>query len=251
MQLMIVGDSFTQGIEVSDDKMYYRHLEELLGCQAYAYGMASYSTLQQYLIIDQYIETIKPDMVLLQFCTNDFIENNFDLISQSRAPRGGMRPFLRQNGKIGYHYPESKWKLLIDQTYVLKDLLRRMGFDLNQVPEEQASSQWKIAHETERYRPYHTALSTTEQILKMIQDRVGEETPFLIFCADNYEPQQSDLLKICKKLEIPMLSFPTAKMIPNYSKLETYSKDTWHWNEIGHRIMGEELAQSIQHIISN
>jgi alkylation response protein AidB-like acyl-CoA dehydrogenase len=39
------------------------------------YGGHGYGTLQEYLVIDKYIDEIKPDLILLQVCSNDFTNN--------------------------------------------------------------------------------------------------------------------------------------------------------------------------------
>src|SRR5437867_3136868 len=82
-KLLVVGDSFTHALEVSDDKTYYALLGDRLGAEVFAYGAGGYGTLQESLVLDEYVDIIKPDAILWQFCSNDFVNNDLELESMS------------------------------------------------------------------------------------------------------------------------------------------------------------------------
>jgi hypothetical protein len=61
-------------------KTYYALLaEKLNNLEVFAYGAGGYSTLQKYLILDEFIDRIRPQILLLQLCSNDFFDNDYDL----------------------------------------------------------------------------------------------------------------------------------------------------------------------------
>ena len=91
LRLLVLGDSFTQAVEVSDDKTYFAHLSNALHADVFAYGCGGYGTVQEYLVLDQYVDRIQPDAVLLQYCSNDFINNDYALELQSLGNNNAMR----------------------------------------------------------------------------------------------------------------------------------------------------------------
>ena len=52
-KVFVIGDSFTQASQVSDDDTYYAYLKDTLGVEVFAYGAGGYGTLQEYMILDQ------------------------------------------------------------------------------------------------------------------------------------------------------------------------------------------------------
>jgi len=118
--ILIVGDSFTQSVEVSDDKTYYAYLGEALGRDVYAYGMAGYGTLQEYMILEEYMERINPVMVILQFCSNDFIDNEITLERNANYYVGLERPYLTDDLAVENQHPLNAVGQFINETNFLK-----------------------------------------------------------------------------------------------------------------------------------
>ncbi len=63
------------------------------------------------MVLEHVIKVIDPDVVLLQFCTDDFINNSFTLelnstINNNRA----VRPYLSSGGAIFYKNPAESSK---------------------------------------------------------------------------------------------------------------------------------------------
>ena len=51
-KILVVGDSFTHGLEVPKDQMYYSALGRALNAEIFAYGGGGYGTLQELLVAD-------------------------------------------------------------------------------------------------------------------------------------------------------------------------------------------------------
>ena len=75
LKMLVIGDSFTHATAVSDDRTYHALLSKILDVEVFAYGAGGYGTLQEY----RYVDLIKPNIVLWQFCINDFINNDNEL----------------------------------------------------------------------------------------------------------------------------------------------------------------------------
>src|SRR5262245_7331749 len=61
-KILVIGDSFTHAIQVSDDKTYYAYIRDILQTEVFAYGGDGYGTLQEYMMLDSYFDRIKPDL---------------------------------------------------------------------------------------------------------------------------------------------------------------------------------------------
>ena len=96
----MIGDSFTHATAVSDDLTYHALLAQLLDVEVFAYGAGGYGTLQELMILDRYIDIIRPDVILWQYCANDFINNDNELERLSLVNNNGwVRPYL-QKGQV-------------------------------------------------------------------------------------------------------------------------------------------------------
>jgi hypothetical protein len=58
---------------VSDGDTYYAIIKRKLDAEVFAYGAGGFGTLQEYMILDRYVDMIHPSLILWQFCLNDFI----------------------------------------------------------------------------------------------------------------------------------------------------------------------------------
>ena len=57
-KILIIGDSFTEGVNVNNDEVYYNYLDTNK-YEIFAYGCGGYGTLQEFMIIDEYFDEIK------------------------------------------------------------------------------------------------------------------------------------------------------------------------------------------------
>lgn len=60
-RVLVIGDSFTHAREVSDDRTYYFLLSRALPAAVFAYGVAGYGTLLEYLALRRLPPVVRPD----------------------------------------------------------------------------------------------------------------------------------------------------------------------------------------------
>src|SRR5690606_23295006 len=78
--VFVIGDSNTQAVQVSDGETYYEvAFAGLDSVSLFAYGTGGWGTLQEYLILDRYMDMIRPDLVVWQFASNDIINNDLEI----------------------------------------------------------------------------------------------------------------------------------------------------------------------------
>lgn len=93
-RVFIVGDSYTQSADVSNERTWSAIFSEITGYDVYACGVGAYGTLQEMLAYARLAERVRPDFLTVQFCTNDFVKNAFGIESESVPLSQTIRPYL-------------------------------------------------------------------------------------------------------------------------------------------------------------
>jgi hypothetical protein len=101
-KVFFIGDSFTQAGQVSNQKTYYAIIgSKLNNIEIFSYGVGGYGNLQEFIILDKFIDVIKPDIIVLQLCYNDFINNDYELEYRSYMNNNGKtKPYLTLENEI-------------------------------------------------------------------------------------------------------------------------------------------------------
>jgi lysophospholipase L1-like esterase len=241
-KVLFIGDSFTQAVEVSDDETYYQRMKQLLPMEVFAYGMAGYGSCQELLLLQQYLDTIQPDLVIWQFCTNDFIDNYHLLEEQARYRNSLRRPYY-YNGQVEYHTARTRAQQWCRYSKLFYTLYRLYHMALQTRPAEQL-----IAEQGMEYEPFKTSVEITEQTLARVQEViVTPQTRLLLMCADYYEPHLSALKTITEKLGIQHTDAHLHQLHRARDAGKAYqSGDGVHWNAYGHQQVAESLVDYIK-----
>jgi GDSL-like Lipase/Acylhydrolase family len=110
-RILLLGDSFTSGVQVQAHETLAERLEAALNRDAGTpvevinAGVAGYSTGQQLLLLDQEGVKYQPDLVILNFFAgNDVSNNNFRLELQDADIRRALKPYfdLNPDGTLGF-----------------------------------------------------------------------------------------------------------------------------------------------------
>ncbi|MEM6965778.1 MAG: SGNH/GDSL hydrolase family protein [Bacteroidota bacterium] len=250
-KILFIGDSYTQAVEVSNDKTYYSLLgrdKDLPVTTIFAYGASGYSTFQEYLVFEKYVEAIQPDLVVWQFCSNDFIDNFYKVEMEADYKIGVRRPYLTLDDEIKYQTPIpaimewGKYSRLAFALYILKEKFKA------KFNADNRSAELKIAKDHLQYDHYRTSNQITDKILKKIKSKLPVHTQLLFFSADAYDPQMSDFAKLCKDNDIEV-ELGTAHLLnqANFGKKEMiFAYDNYHWNERGHEVVATALKDKIR-----
>ncbi len=77
LRILAIGDSYTEGWGVEEDQAFAKVLERefLRDVEVWNLGVVGYSTDQEYQLLRRYIDSTRPDLVLLQFYENDIADN--------------------------------------------------------------------------------------------------------------------------------------------------------------------------------
>ncbi len=248
-KILFIGDSFSHAIEVSNDKTYYHVLGDSLDAAVFAYGCGGYGTLQEWMVLEKYFDRIDPDMVVLQFCSNDFINNSYELESNSFFNNSRLTgPYLTPDEKTIYkntsrfHFPTIKrFSQLIP--FVFTRIERAIDHKNHKA---QKSSEDLIFINGEKYEPFQEAIVATENIIKKIQNLVEPKAELVLFSVDYFDPCTKAIKNICDRNKIKLI-----ESVPYYLKLKmdegknVYAADGAHWNEQGHQVVADVLMEEI------
>lgn len=248
-KILVIGDSFTHGVEVAPSDMYYQTVGRKLDSEVFAYGGGGYGTLQEYLALKKRLGEVKPDLILLQVCSNDFINNSLDLESRSYFNNNLMvRPYW-VDGKAVYRFPRFLGHLrfwlggsrLFYQLFVQIDraqaALAKKGI--------LRSVETDIAQDNGEFAAFRESLAVTSRLLGMIKAEVGG-VPVVGFMADDAQPYWDRWKDVFKEQDLELInSVPTAIKAAEAGGASLRLKDGAHWNEDGQRLCGEVLAKEL------
>jgi len=243
-KILIVGDSFTQAVRVPREETYYAVLERMLPAEIFAFGTNGYSTLQEIMIAERYVPTIKPSILLLQFHFADFYNNSVELETLSwRYNNGLRRPFLRLDGRIEYVLP----RRLASVREFTTNHSRVIYFLWNQWDSFWARRgdpiQSEIEQETSYVESYRDAVKITGQLFRRLKEGVGEQTRVIVFATDNRQPYYDDFRQLIRESGLESIEeVPQAFAQVDAERAGVFSADGIHWGIDGHHIAATAIV---------
>jgi lysophospholipase L1-like esterase len=243
--MLFVGDSYTEAWEASDGREYYCVAASTLGVGAQAFGAGGYGTLQERMVLDRLLATMRPDLIVVQICFNDFINNDYDLEKASwQNNHFSMRPYWR-SGRIEFLIP-THYNLWFEagrrHSRVMSDLyngfVNRSAATAHSVEQDIETGQSQ--------RGFEVAVAETREIFGQIS-KLSQGTKLIGMPVDLKEPYLDAFRQIFRELNIPLVE-DAAIAVSNARAMGTdvFAGDGVHWNEAGHRIAGEALAQAVE-----
>lgn len=247
-KVMFIGDSYTASVEVSNETTFYNLIADSLDIEVFAYGHAGFGTLQEFMILDKWLDRIAPDLIVWQVCSNDFIDNYAQLEIEAGYKVGEKRPYLTPSGEVVYKCPKSGWQKVTDKIKFYDWLTMRVTASVANVRGEEAkTAEYYITTKKREYPKFDAAVGISEMIAARIATRVGS-TPVLGFSADSYQPQLNEWTRIFTENGF---DFEHAQLHAlNFARYENglaiHAADGYHWNEEGHRVVARSLTSVLQ-----
>ena len=251
-KILVLGDSFTQAVQVSDAATYFAILGRDLNAEIFAYGVGGHGTLQKYLALDEYVDRIQPDLLVWQYCSNNFVKTVFDLETQSVLNNNRLvRPYL-EGDQIVYRLPVADplglrtfWGL---KSRALYALLSR--WDSYETAQRAANSvETAIQRDGQAYPGFQRAVETTDRIMGMVRARVGR-LPIIAFNCDDSEPYVGAWTDISLKYGIQFWRDVAQAIGTTVSAGSTVYVTDGHWNETGDRVIGQALEPHLKAAIA-
>ena len=249
-KVLILGDSYTQMMYVSNGEEWYGYLEKAFDTvEWFIYGSGGYGSLQEYMVLNDYIDQIKPNLILWQFSPNDYVDNSY-VWDRKFYPYNnfGVRPYL-EHGQIVYKLPMPlpflrKYSKMADLLLAIYDA--KMKESTRAIPRT-------IIHSDKIFDPTESPLTAQEkkelyrvtlEILRMARER-ARAVPFFLFSVHQLGDIEESLCVETGMTCIPGVWDHLERQKAHGVTVEVV--DDGHWNKAGNRYAGEYLVQYLRH----
>jgi hypothetical protein len=249
-RVLVMGDSFTEMTFVSNGEEWYSYLErEYPDIAFFVFGGGGYGTLQEYMVMDDYFEDIRPQAVIWQFCSNDYSNNYYELdLKTYPFNNHSVRPYIEDN-EIVYRLPLPyaalrDYSFSADQLLHLYDRYRRKNAieNLKEYHQQRREERGMLssAEKEELALIERQSVDVTSRLAVMIRKRVGD-VPVYFFnaCGKFTENDRA----VCEAGDFVCIDF-----IGDYIKslktsgVQVLVEKDGHWNREGNRYVGGKLA---------
>jgi len=215
--VLFLGDSFVWGYDVEAHERFTDLLRrELPAARMVNAGVPGYGTDQEYLMLARIWDAVRPDVVVLMFCTgNDRVDN-----SANMRNGGYYKPYLVRAADGAWRFagqPVPRWRHVYfrDNALVRHLWLARAA----------VTGFVQIAH------PEIEVPDPTERLVDMMRETVEARGAKFLVGLQYHEPR---LEKFLRARAIPSAAFDDAP---------TYPSDGFHWTPEGHAVVAQHLKR--------
>jgi len=240
-RVVLIGDSHTEGYTVNDDETYARRLEGLLGepYQVISLGVGGFSTDQELLTYLAWGRRFHPDVVVLQFFSNDPAMTVLDHYYR------GAKPLFRRYGDrlvlTGVPVPDLRNTGLLSRSFMKRSAIALLL--------ESMARQLAVSRDVQRVADMDEAWRVTDLLIRDLAQAVrADGARFAAFDANTRLDPEYDahMRSILEKYRTPYLETDAAYK----GDFEGY----WyagHWNQAGHAAIARVLAPQIAALLAN
>jgi lysophospholipase L1-like esterase len=234
-RVLFLGDSHTEAYVV-DDRLTYtalaeRQMSQTRPVEMIGLGVAGYSTDQELLTYVLYGRAYRPDLVVLQFCSNDVAFNVLDRYWR------GLKPRFARYGDV-LMLTNVPVPNLRDSDLFASSLLQRSALMLGL---EDIIRDLTIRHRVKRMADLEEGWRVTALLLRDLAAIVRSDGARLaVFQADRNPESEARLREILKTLDIPYLDTATAYR----DDFASYWSGP-HWNEKGQAAVADVLSRAL------
>ena len=244
---MLIGDSFANAPFASNEKMFYSLIDKEfkknnLFYEWFVGGAGGYGTLQQYILLKNHIKKIDPSVIILQFCSNDFENNSYNLekktIVRSQKFR---RPYLINKTIVKNNSIEAKiYRVLSNNSYVFNTI----DLILSNIQYRKYSGYF---FEKPKEGEYEESIAITNELISKIVNLTNNKTRiYSINCSIEDKKKTEAWLSIANKLGIIALIKPNQMLeIAEKNGSDIWHRDRGHLNNLGNKIYGKSIANEI------
>jgi hypothetical protein len=242
-RIFFVGDSFTQDAHMSNESAYFSQVARMLPAEVFAVGGGGYSTLQEMLMLDRYWRIIGPTHVVVQFCSNDFDNNHYDIETLSIVRnQKNFRPYLVKGDVL---FRESSNYRFVSRSSMLFRFIdqRLQNFQYSWL------GGYFSREDMEKVEALRDdAIDVTRQILNIMRDLGDEAVNWYMFNCEAANGEWIDLVK--ESGFLPIVGVAEAVAAAEAQGWSVRSVDGVHWNDLGHKIAGGVLAEYLENELS-
>lgn len=251
-RLLVLGDSFTEGVHVGEKDLFTSILESKNNLEVVNAGVGSYGTVQQYMYLRDRGLKYNLDIVLLMYFGNDLTDNCL-----SFSPGIGARPYaVVQNGEMDIiedlNYEEyGKFSLPIPFISTLNKHSYFYKFMNTRVYQTLFAKSLLVAFKSHlksfgdtcpKYEVFFHLLDRISALAKSRQIHFALALiPTDSEISTGVSESQVPIMKYCAEKGIPCLQLLDAMKAGQDQGAKPYFNANIHWTKGGHRIAAREI----------
>lgn len=240
-RVLFVGDSFTADPATSRADAYFGVATRELPVEAFAIGGGGYGTLQELLLVEPLLALVQPDVLVLQYCTNDLEDNNFDAESRLSHVRNmkNLRPYQVGDDMVYRMSPQHPYRLLHEHSR----LFRKIDVEVMKL-------QYRL-RDPARFRLTADERVRSAEITTRLMSRLAAAVPaatrkLSISCNTGDGDERALWQAMARQSGFePLPSVSEAVEAAERAGSMVRLQDGFHWNRLGHRLAGEELQRRL------
>lgn len=188
-RIVLLGDSFVQGVGVDDPESVARRLDSRLGASVEVVngGVAGFGTAQEVLFFERDVARLSPDLVILVFFVgNDITNNNYRLELWNQDLKLALKPYfdLMPDGSLRLYPPPpppptgmQEWIRTSSRLFNVVETGVMLKLDPTWAREEHGAvggirEPVRGIYDTQPEGEWHRGWSITEALLTRLRDRV-------------------------------------------------------------------------------
>ena len=255
LKILVLGDSFTGDSFTSNDEAWFSILAKSIedgkkypphSVTVWAGGSGGFGTLQELILAKRIKTAFKPDALILQFCSNDFVDNHLQLESLTMLRQLYLRrPYMNTEGKIdfsqdmlapiyrSYLFENSRLINKFDSYINLIEFMYYGGYQKNISPDL-----------VKRYEG--ESLKITQSLLLELGYEFPNIPKVMVNCSGDQGGLNSQWQTLAKNAGFTPISRPT-EIIKEHllSGEDLVHADGGHWNQAGNRLFGGSLYNAL------
>ena len=250
-KILLFGDSLTVGPHSSNGKMYYdviknELIKNKIDLEWFVMGGGGYSTVQQLLLFKKHFKIIKPEIILHQFCVNDFFDNSYNINKLYTAhDQFYRRPFYRNGDYFkNESYKAKIYRFLFKHSFIFKKIDQIYIF-------KKFKKYGRLTKDISK-KDINESIENTKQMFNEIKNLINSNIIYMsINCANE---NKFNLDKVWKQIIYNIEGHPIDSP-SNYLKLAKkqmpflFHEDGGHLSEAGNKIYGELISKEILKIL--
>ncbi len=243
-RVLVVGDSFTADPYTSNEEAYFGVVASRLPVEVFAIGGGGYGTLQELLLARQFIDLIKPDIFVLQYCTNDLSDNSFELEAMTSHVRNqkNLRPYV-VDGLIAYRLPKyHPYQVLHNNSRLFRKIdieLMKLQYRIDDPSGDRGTDAPANAAKKA------AAISLTTNLMSQLVAAMPKGTRSVSISCNTSKREETETWKAMARVAGLEAQTSVSEKVEAAEKSGQVVRiyDGHHWNRLGNRIAGEELAR--------
>ena len=248
-KILILGDSFTMDPYASNNDMWYAVLAKELSKNkinyyGYAAGAGGYGTFQQFILLNEIKKKLTPDIFILQFCSNDYMNNHYDW-ERTEGAMGQYirRPYFEINDLL---VKKKNFFFSIINSKIISELkiVNILIFQLSNLNHKFFTKKQDL-EKIDKFK--NQANFITLELLMRIRSIYPNVRAYIINCDPNDEKSEMFQNLVLKS---NFILIPTGDKMKQYrlDKEKIFYKDGSHYNILGNKLLGLEIYNHFKKI---